>query len=289
MNKINTPRVLTSLGVTGFAAIMTAAIWNRPSDVQILMLALLTMTALGAVSHPHWLVSLCTLGAALALYCLVWMMSGSSPSKFSVEQGALGICLLVVTALGAWSLSRGLRSTERHLVRQAQLIEDLTVYDQNTGAVRAAHTQQIPNYEIMRARRYNEALSLAVIEIVDEKGRSRKPGKSAAEANADKEMRKRVTELFLSKLRAVDRVGYTPSMEWVVLLPNTPRAGAETLAVRLIHMVAEQLGVNIVVGLASFPEDGSDTEGLVSEARAALEFGRMNAVSMVSQTLFDNT
>jgi hypothetical protein len=77
-------------------------------------------------------------------------------------------------------------------------------------------------------------------------------------------------------------------MEWVVLMPNTPRAGAEALAVRLIQAAAEQLKVNIVVGLAGFPDEGSDAEELMNEARAALEFGLMNAVSMVSQTLFDN-
>ncbi len=280
MNKIYTPRVLTSLGVTGFAAIIAAAIWNRPSDIQFLMLALLTMTALGAVTHPHWLVSACAAGCAITLYVTVWVVSGGA--TFSMQEGLLGICLLVVTALGAWSLSRGLRGTEQRLVHQAQLIEDLTIYDQQTGAVRAGHTQQILNYEIMRARRYSEPLTVSVIQMVDEQ--SRKP---VSNMGVDKERRKKVTELFLNKLRAVDRVGYGPSLEWVLILPNTPRTGAETLAVRLIHMVAEQIGVTILVGLASFPEDGSDTESLMNEARAALEFGRMNAVSMVSQSLFD--
>lgn len=282
MNKVFTPRVLTSLGVTGFAALVAAAIWNRPSDIQFLMLALLTMTALGAVTNPHWLVTLGALGGALVLYGAVWVLSGSA--TITMPEGLLGICLLVATALGAWSLSRGLRGTEQRLVHQAQLIDDLTLYDQQTGAVRASHIQQLLNYEIIRARRYNEPLTVAVIQMSNEQPR-KTPGNTATE----KELRKKVTELFLNKLRAVDRVGYSPSVEWVLLLPNTPRTGGETLAVRLIHMVSEQLGANVIIGQATFPEDGSDSDSLMEEARAAIEFGRMNGMSMVSQALFDNS
>ncbi|HST03597.1 MAG TPA: hypothetical protein VLQ48_02560 [Chloroflexia bacterium] len=281
MNKIFTPRVLTSLGVTGFAAIIAAAIWNRPSDVQFLMLALLTMTALGAVTNPHWLVSLGALCGALVLYGAVWVMGGSG--GITMPEGLLGICLLVATALGAWSLSRGLRGTERRLVQQAQLIDDLTLYDQQTGAVRASHIQQLLNYEIIRARRYNEPLTVAVIQMANEQAR-----KTQGNTGTEKELRRKVTELLLNKLRAVDRVGYSPSVEWVLLLPNTPRMGGETLAVRLIHLIAEQLRANVIIGQATFPEDGSDSDSLMEEARAAIEFGRMNGMSMVSQALFDN-
>ncbi|HBY97890.1 MAG TPA: hypothetical protein DEP84_28780 [Chloroflexi bacterium] len=100
-------------------------------------------------------------------------------------------------------------------------------------------------------------------------------------------MNRNLTRLILATVRTVDRVGQGSGGEWLLLLPNTDRSGAQTLANRLVRLAADQQGVTITVGVATFPDDGADSQTLLDEAEAAQDFARMNAIPVVSRALLD--
>lgn len=268
------PRVLTSLAVASFALLVTSAIWNRPHDLQVLMLALLAMTALGALASPVWFGALATLIATFGLYLLVLVTLGNT-ALLTVEN-AVGAGALLLSAVWFWLLSRQIYRIEYDATRQRALVDSLTIYDQQTGAIRAGHLVELLTYEVARARRYNEPLTVAAVQLED-------PPRDGPTA---RDMRRKLSALFLAKLRTVDRVGFGMENECLLLLPNTSQEQADLVAGRLVHMVYEQLAVNIIIGLATFPEDGAGSETLLHEAHAALEFGHLNSIPVVSPRLF---
>ena len=101
--------------------------------------------------------------------------------------------------------------------------------------------------ECYRARRYGRPLTLLVVELVGQ------GGSSGAE--------ERLQSLLRSQLRLSDTAGCLGEKRYAVLLPETDRDGAATVASRLVEALP-----HVRAGIAVHPQDGSTLEDLVSAA-----------------------
>jgi hypothetical protein len=109
--------------------------------------------------------------------------------------------------------------------------------------------------ELERAERYRRVLSLAVIEL---------PEEDAREAA--------LVRHLSAALRGPDAVGRLDEGGLLLVLPETPRGGAEACIRRLRRLTEPDVG-GLQIGIASFPQDGQRWDELV---RVAL--GRMGTV-----------
>lgn len=146
--------------------------------------------------------------------------------------------------------------------------------------------------EVMRSRRYNHPFSFIMADLDLFKQLNDTYGHQAGDT-----VLRQVTHALDSGRREVDRDYRYGGEEFCVLLPET-RAHeafevAEKLRRRIESMDVEVEGaetplkVTISMGVASFPEDGDDAEGLITAADAALyrakEGGRNMVVASVEQ------
>jgi GGDEF domain-containing protein len=111
--------------------------------------------------------------------------------------------------------------------------------------------------ELERAERYRRVLSLAVIEL---------PEGDAREAA--------LVRRLSATLRGPDAVGRLDAGGLLILLPETPRGGAEACIRRLRRLTESDVG-DLQIGIASFPQDGQRWDELV---RVAL--GRMGTIEV---------
>jgi diguanylate cyclase (GGDEF)-like protein len=77
-----------------------------------------------------------------------------------------------------------------------------------------------------------------------------------------------VVETATAALRPFDAVGRLGGDEFAVLLPGAPRADALEVAARVRAALSERIAATM--GLATFPVDGADREGLHQRADAEL-------------------
>ncbi|MCZ7572153.1 MAG: diguanylate cyclase [Ardenticatenaceae bacterium] len=281
MNKLFTStRIIVVFALVMFEVVALLGIWRQPAETQILMLTLFIMVVVSALAYPNRILSAVTFGAAVAMYGLVVSVSEARVGvPIEIARGGL---LLAIATLAAWGLSRHLEAVEQAFIRQTTLIEELSVYDPETGAIRASHFYPFINQEVDRARRYRLPFSIAIVQLVAEED-----ALLGSDQRSGHELNRNLTRLILATVRTVDRVGQGSGGEWLLLLPNTDRSGAQTLANRLVRLAADQQGVTITVGVATFPDDGADSQTLLDEAEAAQDFARMNAIPVVSRALLD--
>jgi diguanylate cyclase (GGDEF)-like protein len=129
--------------------------------------------------------------------------------------------------------------------------------------------------ELDRAARYNNQFSLIMIDIDSFKDFNNQWGHPAG----DKRL-KEVAELLRSSLRSPDFVARYGGEEFVVILPYTAKANAILLAERL-RIAAEKCaprraqgqsliaGYTFSMGIATYPEDGRNSEELLFRADQA--------------------
>ena len=118
------------------------------------------------------------------------------------------------------------------------------------------------------AQRYGRPLSIAMIDIDDFKAHNDAKGHIAGD-----KLLHRVATALQRNLRSSDVIARLGGDEFVLLLPNTTKKEAVQLIHRLNGPVTAYLsnwGVQISVGVASFPEDGREIEALLNRADTKL-------------------
>ncbi|CAN5900888.1 hypothetical protein BH11MYX3_BH11MYX3_32080 [soil metagenome] len=181
------------------------------------------------------------------------------------------------TVLEAQLESRGLEisvATEQ-LAQMSHQLDALTLRDALTGLYTHRAFQERLREEIARALRYGQPMSLLVCDV-------------DGFATVDYDLGYQVGDEILRRLAVVlqeddspdrvrtsDVVARYSGEEFVLLLPETAKAGALIKAGRLRDAVAaaEMPGgrkMSMSIGVASLPDDAADPEGLLTAADAAL-------------------
>ena len=128
--------------------------------------------------------------------------------------------------------------------------------------------------ELERARRYNSVMSVLMLDIDHFKDINDTHGHLIGD-----DVLREVAGLLQTTVRSVDVVARYGGEEFVVVLPETPLAGAVTFAERIRVLIESHpfcpaqgpLSITVSVGVAAFPAEGVETiENLFARADDAL-------------------
>lgn len=152
---------------------------------------------------------------------------------------------------------------------------ELSITDGLTHLYNHRYFHELLDREIIRARRYPQPVSLLMLDIDNFKSYNDSHG----HVEGDNALKK-VSELFLESLRKIDFVSRYGGEEFAIILPETPKQGALTVARRLRTRLEkasfyppdakEPRNLYISIGIATFPNDAQSKEGLIQAADKAL-------------------
>lgn len=273
-------RIVVSLAVAGIGMIAILLAWQVPSELQVLAFTLLVFVIVTALVHAHWSTSVLGLAIAVAVYAGIVLPVDTPLDTVSGVARAGGI--LAIAALGAWGLSRYVQTLEESLQEQETLIEELSIYDSQSGAIRESHFRALLENEINRARRYSLTLALVMLRPIEAEGQ-----RIENKASFNNKYDQPIVVMLKEMTRSVDRIGQTGEYEhaWILMLPHTDLDGAHVVTTRMLQRLQTELELKVLAGIVTFPKDGIDSDELLEEAYAALDFAYMNDIDIASRRL----
>jgi two-component system cell cycle response regulator len=143
--------------------------------------------------------------------------------------------------------------------------EDLAVRDGLTGLFNRRYFNELINIESNRLKRYPSVLSLLMLDIDNFKNYNDTQGHLAGD-----ELLKGFGKLLKSSARASDIICRYGGEEFVIMLPQTDKKGAQIIAERLRVQVGLYLPTTVSIGVASYPDDAIELIKLVDKADGAL-------------------
>jgi diguanylate cyclase (GGDEF)-like protein len=150
----------------------------------------------------------------------------------------------------------------------------MALRDTLTGLYNRRYLHQILDYEINRARRYNQPLSVVFIDL----DRFKQINDTHGHAMGDKILRQvalRLCELF----RTTDVLGRYAGDEFLAVLPNTPPSGVMILAERILDALkdyemmvrGQSVRASVSIGFNTFQgEEGVGAATLIDRADKAM-------------------
>ena len=149
-------------------------------------------------------------------------------------------------------------------------LRELADTDPLTGIPNRRVFEQRIAEELDRARRYDQVVTIALIDIDDFKRINDANGHQVGDR-----VLKQLAALLKRELRTMDFVARIGGEEFVIVLPETGGTGARLFADRVLRRIAnhrftdgtEDVPVTASAGLATFPDDrAADVEGLLKLA-----------------------
>ncbi len=171
-------------------------------------------------------------------------------------------------------LAREFNAMAERLMSNQHKLEELSVRDGLTGLYNRREFEKRLNEEVHRARRYDEAFTVLMLDIDHFKDVNDRHGHQAGD-----EALVTVADLIRLNVRPVDVICRYGGEELAVILPETDANGARIVAERIRGNIADSLittlqgytiHVTVSIGLATFPRDGDSGTSLISAADQAL-------------------
>lgn len=153
-------------------------------------------------------------------------------------------------------------------------VQELTITDDLTGLYNSRFLHKRIEYEVERAKRFKSSVSMIFLdldyfkEVNDSHGHLR-----------GSKLLKEVAKLIIGVLRNIDMACRYGGDEFIVLMPETPKANAVIVAEKIRDAIKETAflkdeGLSIRLtgsfGVASFPEDAHDKDSLIQMADGAM-------------------
>lgn len=157
--------------------------------------------------------------------------------------------------------------------RMFEALEEQATTDGLTGLVNHRTFQERFSAMLGRAERHNSAVSLILTDI----DHFKKINDNFGHPTGDEVLR-RVAAILAASARKIDIVARYGGEEFALVLEATDRAGAHNLAERVRMEVAQQtfqsakgpFRATLSLGVASYPEDGTDKADIIARADQAL-------------------
>ncbi|HBR21192.1 MAG TPA: hypothetical protein DD713_01275 [Nitrospiraceae bacterium] len=154
---------------------------------------------------------------------------------------------------------------------QTEELRKLVITDSLTGLLNRRYLSDRLEEELLRSQRYGRLLSLLMVDIDGFKGYNDTFGHPIGD-----KVLKAIAESILRCVRSVDIASRYGGDEFVIILPETGKTLAVSIAERLRSDVAEikslhgGVALTISIGIASYPEDGKISELLLENVDKAL-------------------
>lgn len=152
---------------------------------------------------------------------------------------------------------------------------ELAIRDDLTGLFNRRHFQEVLHIEWKRAVRFRRALTVLMIDVDFFKSFNDTHGHLFGD-----QVLRRIAELLHRNVREVDTLARFGGEEFVVLLPDTDRAGALHVAEKLRQLVERERfpipgedkhqALTISLGIAGYPDDAPQMDDLIDHADIAL-------------------
>jgi diguanylate cyclase (GGDEF)-like protein len=162
-----------------------------------------------------------------------------------------------------------------HYYERSEALLKLSSIDSLTGLYNRRFLEERLAEEMSRSRRYSRHLSLLLLDIDDFK----KYNDSFGHLAGDQALQL-ISQSIMDTVRKVDIVTRFGGEEFLIVLPETEKSTARSIAERIISRI-DRLGssdgdeklcgrLTVSIGLASFPVDAKDEQDLVGKADVAL-------------------
>lgn len=169
-------------------------------------------------------------------------------------------------------------------------VEKLSVTDELTDLYNYRHFQERLKEELVRAKRYQSAFSLIMLDIDDFKKINDTYGHPQGDV-----VLKELARVIKGVTRGVNIVARYGGEEFVIILPEENKIGASVLAERLRKNVEEvafskasgvrdSIRAKISLGISTYPEDGVNERDLIKKADEALYRAKKGGKNRVSWT-----
>jgi diguanylate cyclase (GGDEF)-like protein len=161
-------------------------------------------------------------------------------------------------------------------------IEKQAITDPLTGLGNSRRFREALSSELKRSDRTGRPFSVVFVDVDNFK----ELNDSLGHVEADYTLTA-IGRTLVTHLRGSDLVCRWGGDEFIILLPETERVEAGLLAERLRAEVADDgksAGATISLGVACFPQDGKDYDGLVANADRALYASKHAGKNMVTQS-----
>ncbi|MCS7003058.1 MAG: hypothetical protein NZ518_09440, partial [Dehalococcoidia bacterium] len=179
-----------------------------------------------------------------------------------------GAIVYLLFGIVATLMTTTVSAMETRIAKDAALINELTVTDAATGTIKPQYARQFLADEILRARRYRHTFSILIIGLAESQLQPSSIDYDAVFAQAGR--------VLVERLRATDKVSILRAPTRILcILIETPVSGAQIIADRIIEETQMSTGVQFRTGIASFPNDAVDADGLIEEAESALKFANL--------------
>jgi len=180
--------------------------------------------------------------------------------------------LQLLVSIGAYASVAIERS---RFYQKTEELKKISITDSLTGLLNRRYFQERMSEEIERSRRHHLPLSLIMLDVDNFKQVNDRLGHLVGD-----EVLKATARCLRNSIRTIDVAARYGGEEFTVILPQTSKADAQTIAERICAEVyrldlpfikpEQKIVLSVSLGLATYPEDAETLEDLVRNADIAL-------------------
>lgn len=186
---------------------------------------------------------------------LAYVLSSAAPRVVGVLLGIL--CLLGLIFFRQYLVLR-------ENIRLYKEMQRIAVTDELTGVSTRRFVKDALNIEFIRSQRYGRSLSILLLDL----DHFKKYNDSYGHLKGDEALNQ-IAKVIALQLRATDMVGRFGGDEFLAVLPETDREGAELVAAKIKNAVdatsVSKMPIGITIGVATF-HSAKSVEELLEEA-----------------------